>query len=227
MRGIQQAVFVWSQSNRGFYPGVVKFAESSGDAFVNETDIERYAGGGQSAGSRVTARWVLLYEGDYFPPEYGLSPGETEPEKLSGFEPGLASGIYTDDDNMASFAMSQLIGNPLGTQTAFGRLREWSDLAGSSAVVISDRLVDGTNTVPLTHTSIWNPQPGLWQGGVAFNDNHVEIFNDSEILTTEYAGTRNNLPDNLFAGRLSGDQNGLNHSNAKQIMRGYGGVTIR
>lgn len=227
MRGIQQGMLASSQENKGFYPGAVRVAELSRDAFIHESEIEMYSGGGQLAGSHVTARWTLLYEDDFISPDFGFSPGETEPQKLTPFDPYAPPGTYTRDQYLTSFALPQLIVNSAGTLTAEGRLREWSNNAGSDAVVVSDRMTGGINRQVNTHTSIWNGEPGKWEGVVTFNDNHVEFFNSSEIERTEYGSVSNNLPDNLFADNPPGERNAVNHANAKQIMRWRSGHIIR
>lgn len=227
MRGIQQGLFIASQDLKGFYPGVERVAPLSVDAFFDESRIKKYSGGGASAGSHVSARWCLLYEGDYFTPEYGFSPGEIEPDRLTPFDPNAADGTYTRDNYLTSFALPQLIVDSAGTRTAEGRLSEWSDSAGSRAVTVSDRMHGGDNRDVSTHSSIWNTEPGGWEGAIAFNDNHAEFFNSPEVDNTIYGDVTNSLPDNLFADNPPGEQNGVNHSNAKQIMRWRSGQLIR
>lgn len=227
MRGIQQGLFISSQDRKGWYPGVERVATLSVDTFVDESQIKQYAGGGASAGSHVSARWCLLYEGEYIPPEYGFSPGEIEPERLTPFDPYAADGSYTRDNYLTSFALPQLIVDPAGTLTAKGRVSEWSDSAGSRAVTVSDRMHSGNNQDVSTHSSIWNTEPGGWEGAIAFNDNHVEFYNSPEVESTIYGSVQNSLPDNLFADNPPGEQNSINHSNAKQIMRWRSGQLIR
>ena len=226
MRGIQQGLFVSSQDRKGFYPGVERVAVDSPDAFVDESAIESYSGGGSSAGSHVTARWCLLYDGDYITPDYGFSPGEIEADRLTRYDPQAAPGTYTIDEYLTSFALAQLIVNTSGTLTAEERLREWSDAAGSGAVTVSDRMHSGDNHALTTHSSIWDTRPGFWEGAVAYNDNHV-VFASSSEVETSYGSFRNSRLDNLFADNPPGEQNRPNHANAKQIMRWRSGQLIR
>ncbi|MEM1354131.1 MAG: prepilin-type N-terminal cleavage/methylation domain-containing protein [Planctomycetota bacterium] len=226
MRGIQQGLLIASQDNKGFYPGAYAVATLSSESFVDESQIEKYSGGGALAGSHVSARWCLRYEGEYFTPDYGFSPGEIEPERLTRFDPNAAPGTYTRDNYLTSFALPQLIVDLPGTLTAEGRLREWSDSAGSRAVTVSDRMHSGDNHDLATHSSIWNATPGGWEGAIAFNDNHCEFFTTPEVPDTAYGEIKIFCQTTCLPTTHRGS-NAVNHSNAKQIMRWRSGQLIR
>lgn len=223
VRGIHQGLFIYAQSAKGLYPGVDTISDTGSEAFTDAADIARYSSGGVLAGSHANARWIMLMEGDYFAPDYAISPGETETEKLTTFDRQAAT-VYTIDNYMSSFALSQL--NLADNSPAPGRLGEWSDTANSSSVAVSDRMLSGVNSVVSTHASIWQDDPGKWVGSIAYNDNHTEFSDTSEVEGTGYGDIRNDLPDNLFADNTPGEQNSVNHANAKQIANGASTVAL-
>ncbi|MFK7789135.1 MAG: type II secretion system protein [Phycisphaeraceae bacterium] len=221
-RGIQQGIFILSQSNKGWYPGVNQLVQGDGvKTFTASSAIPGNWTGGARAGQYPEARWILLMADDAFTPEYAISPAETN-EKMTEWDP---NGTYTqsDDQYISSFGLSALFTNLGGADfVANGRTGEWRDTANSRAVVVSDRLAGGTFNAPQTHQSLWSENG--WKGSITFNDNHVEFSDTSEIEGTKYVDTAAELPDNIF-GQFGGDDQNVPtfmsaDANAYQIVHG-------
>ncbi|MEO0476399.1 MAG: prepilin-type N-terminal cleavage/methylation domain-containing protein [Planctomycetota bacterium] len=212
-RGIQQGIFILSQDNKGWYPGVKQLVQgNSSKTWTAASEMPSSWGpAGGLAGQYPEARWVLMMENDAFVPEYAISPSEVA-ENIQEYDP---DGTYTHNDNqyISSFGMSALFTNLAGADfVANGRTGEWRDTANSRAVVISDRLTGGTKADPDTHESLWSED--TWRGSITFNDNHVEFSDDSEIEDTKYVDQSAFLPDNIF-GQFNGeDQNVPTHMSA-------------
>ena len=204
-RGIQQGIFVLSQNNKGWYPGVKQLVQ--GDAsktWVAASEIPGNWSSGSLAGQWPEARWILLMDDDAFVPEYAISPSETN-EKITEWDINNTYGPQ-DDEYITSFGMSALFTRLSGADfVANGRTGEWRDTANSRAVVISDRLTGGDKADPDTHESLWSEDS--WRGSITFNDNHVEFVDDSEIEGTKYVDQAAVLPDNIFGQFSSEDQN--------------------
>ena len=71
---------------------------------------------------------------------------------------------------------------------------------------------------PDTHNSLWSPEPGGFEGSVAFNDNHVEFSNTSVLTRTTHDGTFW-ANDNIFVA-----EGGANN-NTRMISRGLRDVS--
>jgi prepilin-type N-terminal cleavage/methylation domain-containing protein len=154
VRGIQQAFFQYAQGNQQKYPGMGK-------------DDEKTAGN----------RFQILLDGNFFTPEYIISPVE------SSKTPG-SKDITTDN---FSYALLDIATN------ASGRRNEWSSSANSEAACIFDRnTASGTGA---SSRSIHSTND--WRGSVAYNDGHTNFETNSEIERTRY-GNRQNINDDLF-----------------------------
>ncbi len=166
LRGIHQNIVIWSQSNHLYYPGL------DGRGQPNDTTVE--------------ARFQVLLEGDYFNPEYIISPGEF----LTAWQPGtaLTAANY-------SYAMLQL--PPQGQ-----RLKAWRDTSNGLSAILSDRNIHADGK-PAAAQSIWTTNPGEWHGSVVWNDNHVDVRLETSVLEkTQYAKSATFTSDSLF---LDGD----------------------
>lgn len=221
-RGIQQGVYIMSQSNKGWYPGVNKLVQGDGaKTFISSADMPGNWTGGGRPGQFPEARWILMMDDDAFTPEYAISPSETN-EKITEWDPNGTYG-QLDDEYISSYALSALFTNLNSADfVANGRTGEWRDTANSRAVVVSDRLVSGTLGAPVTHQSLWSDNG--WRGSITFNDNHVELSDTSEIEDTKYIDTAAVLPDNIFGQFNGSDQNVPLHmtadANAYQVVHG-------
>lgn len=220
-RGIQQGVYIMSQSNKGWYPGVNKLVP--GNANKTWTAASEMPGNwtrSDPAGQYPEARWILMMDDDAFTPEYAISPSETNPNVVEWD----INDTFNPHDNqyIASFGLSALFTTQNGQNVANGRTGEWRDTANSRAVVVSDRLTGGTFSAPQSHQSLWSDNG--WRGSITFNDNHVEFSDTSEIEDTKYVDTEAFLPDNIFGQFGGADQNVptymLSDANAYQVIHG-------
>lgn len=224
VRGIQQGFFTHSQDNKGWFAGI----QSSGakvagnDTFVNQNDINNWNEGGQLAGSYVEARWIVLLNGDFVPPDYLVSPAEIR-ESVQPFD---ESQTYTTGQHFSSYALPLLVNSQNQNEVATGRAGEWRDNANGGSPVASDRLLDApgvVNTNPVLHQSIWMDKLGSWQGSVSYNDNSTEFINSAEIERSDFLGENTATFESLFIdGNIDIAQSGLGYFyNAKQIAQGW------
>ena len=234
LRGINQGMFVYSQSNKDLFPGLVKLdMSSSWNSCVNSADIKTYNdnAGPQAAGADVQARWIICLNADFFTPEYLISPGEVNSNIQPWSETG---GPYNGNSTISSYALPRIASNVTGPANIMqeGRAREWTASANSQAITVSDRLyapgLVPTPDNPTSHLSLWaSDQPGRWEGGISFNDNHTENFQTSVIEETlTYAGKSTTAPDNIFWPNDGNNTDpGLNF-NAQQIVRNHDGPRL-
>ncbi|MFN3167898.1 MAG: type II secretion system protein [Phycisphaeraceae bacterium] len=229
VRGIQQGMFIFASSNKELYPGLDELnLNSPNDACTDATKIKTYATGGAQAGAHVGARYALCLEEDLFSADYLISPSEL----TSGIEPWNQDTVYREQDVFFSYALPRIWQS--GGKMSQGRMFEWRATASASAVVVTDRLfrnsgagVAVNRNDASTHYSLASTtEPGQWQGGISFNDNHTEWFSTSEIdVQLSYAGVKTDGPDNIFSANAVGNQSiptgaNANQFNAQQIIRG-------
>ncbi|MFN3167899.1 MAG: prepilin-type N-terminal cleavage/methylation domain-containing protein [Phycisphaeraceae bacterium] len=224
IRGVQQGLFIYAQSNKDLYPGLRKLDFNSlPNAAVDAADIDSYTAGGTVAGAHVGGRYALALDEDLFSPDYLVSPLEV----TSSIQPWDEGRSYREQDIFFSYALPRIQRG--SNKLSDGRAYEWQAQANSQAVVVSDRLyrlANQTITDPDTHVSIAEPENrGAWEGGISFNDNHVESYQTSAIDTVlSYANVKTDGPDNLFDARKVGNQRTPAGSetqyNAQQIIRG-------
>lgn len=229
-RGIQQGVFIHSQGNKGWYAGVEsKGMQGNGaDTFVDASSIDNWTAGGNTAGRQVQARWIILLEGDFFTPEYAMSPAEISADAQE-YDP---TQTYAVGDFFYSYALPQIDRAGAANDPARGRCGEWRDNATGGAVVSSDRLLIGSiNSDPAVHQSIWMNELGEWEGSVTYNDNSTEFRNTARMENTSYLGVKPDGEENLFADG-SGLDNAANPGqtnwieyNSKQVVDGDQGTT--
>ena len=197
LRGIHQGLVTFANSNKNNFAGL----DSKGDCLTNSAANTGSAG----TGNRIEARYFVLFKGDFFTPEYAISPSET-----------ANVTEYDEDDNITvvfganaknySYAMLQFAptsGTDLAVSAATAaRGAEWSQTLNSQAIVVSDRNVGANATTALQsiHTEAGDQE---WTGSVLWNDNHVG-FEQEEIFETKYANGALNqtaagvADDNLF-----------------------------
>jgi hypothetical protein len=168
LRGIHQGLVVFANSNRNYFPGI---------SASNEND-----------GIEVESRFQTLMEGDFFTPEYAISPSETEANIVmwDGTSPVVS-------DNY-SFAMLQLPDDdPENASDREGRRTEWAQTLNSQAIAMSDRNL-GTPSQP---GSVYADPSVGWHGAAVWNDNAV-MFETDEVFETKYDGGELNPTDDLF-----------------------------
>jgi len=197
LRGIHQGLITYANSNKGYLPGIYSNGEVLADGALT---------GNSGDGNTPQARYWMMFDGDYFTPEYAISPSENAP-----IYPYPGSGPVAADHYsyaMLSFGKtgSASVVNPGDPPTypldpySAGRAGEWSQTLNSQAIVASDRNT-GSNTstdIQSIHTST----PGQWSGSVLWNDNHV-AFETTHQFQTKYGNGTMNMQDHLFE-----DENG-------------------
>ncbi|MEX0744969.1 MAG: type II secretion system protein [Phycisphaeraceae bacterium] len=172
IRGIHQGLIVDAQNNSGYYTGL---------------DVD-----GKPAGLAVEERFKALLDGDFFTPEYAVSPSETSPAIRV-----WQTGPFTSDHH--SYAMLQV-------PVSGGRYEEWRETFNPAAIAVTDRNT-GTASQPASiYTGAtrgggsgcsWRAGTYAgWAGGVAFNDNSVQ-FTEHHRDATDYAGHAH-VDDHLF-----------------------------
>lgn len=207
LRGIHQALVTFANSNKNKFAGMTSNGEILADG--DKTT------GSSGRGDYVQARYWILLDGDYFTPEYGISPSETE--NIVTYDRGRDKIAAPVQWNRAvkhySYAMLDIHADPnnpkVVAKDAAGRGQEWAQTLNSQAIVLSDRNI-GTDTgrnVQSIHS-----RRSEWTGSVLWNDNHV-AFESSMFLETKFAngglhdGDPGDGADGLFTSEK--DANGL------------------
>jgi prepilin-type N-terminal cleavage/methylation domain-containing protein len=209
VRGIHQAMVIFSQGNNGWYPG-----------YDNEGDIAAYSGAGIAANGQTTGvgagngahpaiRFREMWDDRLFDGPYMISPSEPgQPQTNDGQD--LAPGSHTDPTQVGySYALLALVDGAETPTTGARRTDEWRETTHQRSVVISDRLIKDSVSTRLRSVHTDPTSANDWKGSIGFNDNHVE-FEPDEIIDTVYGSeTRVSrvTDDNLFA-----QNNGLNAS---------------
>lgn len=224
VRGIQQGFFTHSQDNKGWFAGIQSSGakELGADTFLHQDNIKNWNQGGQLAGSYVEARWIVLLNGDFVPPDYLVSPAEIR----ESVQPYDESQTYTTGQYFSSFALPLLVNPQAQNIVATGRAGEWRDNANGGSPVASDRLLNEpgvVNTDPTKHQSIWMDRLGQWQGSVSYNDNSTEFIQSANVERTDFLGNNTTTYESLFIdGNIDIAQSGLGYFyNAKQIAEGW------
>jgi hypothetical protein len=198
---------------------------SQADTWSNTYNFDNNQTG--AAGAYAGFRFALAVENELFPPEYLISPGEVS-DKIVKMD--VTRTDYDGNDQFYSYSLPRLansLGNP-GSLTD-GRAYEWKGSGSPTAIIASDRLVRYAATTasdPTTHRSIWSgDEPGEWEGGISFNDGHVEWFESSVVeRSLTYKGYETTGDDNLFVsaqppGQTIPASDPPTHYNAHQIIR--------
>ncbi len=172
VRGIQQAMVLWSNSNNSYYPGrnvdgtvltTVQFqnGEYSGNA---PTPVDQ------------SAVYAMLLNGQFFTPEYIISPRDTSAVLLTA--PALLSTGGGGPPNY-SYAFLEFTGDSR-------RVLEWQDTNNSQAPIVADPssqirsdLTEHTYHSDVSVTS--RPTPADYEGNIGWNDNHVTFENSSQF----------------------------------------------
>lgn len=219
LRGIHQGLVIFGQSNKFFYPGL----NSKGNVFagsVTET-------GSTQTSHAVESRYWIMFRGDFFTPEYAISPSETASvtEYDGGSDPTTVP-VEWDTGSAGtkhySYALLTIFSPgpyPLAPQDT--RSSEWRETANTQAVVMSDRNT-GSNGQAANLKSIHTNEVGDWKGSVLWNDNHVG-FEQTAVLETKYANggllvdAAGDPVDELFRGGNT-DSNGNTNTDALMVI---------
>ena len=168
VRGMQQSMVTFAQSNNNNYPG----RDSSGGV-ITAANLP-YTGAAFDGDSVEGRIGEMLREG-LVPPELLVNPMDSV-KTIYATGAVNAQGVPTntvDSDNY-SYAL-------LHITVAGARQREWTDTTNSSAIVVSDRLADTGGTGGAIAKGQEEKYDSLyaqdgWQGNLGYNDNHVNYF---------------------------------------------------
>ena len=186
VRGIQQGMVLFAQSNQGFYPGM----NSSGGEATEAADANQTIPyiNGVNNGHNVEVRFAIMLGDELFPAKYLISPAESAAKTI--FDASQAKTVTTFATTNYSFSLLRI-------DQPGQRANEWKDTTNAEAVVISDRLLNGAlpNTAgnPTTYDSI-HAENG-WKGSIGFNDNHVEFVTNPEMSLKYGSNTLQNTDD--------------------------------
>lgn len=217
LRGIHQGLVAFANSNKNNFAGF----DSRGRIIANGKETTGNSGDGDT----VQARFWIMLEGDFFTPEYAISPSEVAnvDEVEWGGRNGTATVKWDDNTKHYSYAMLGIKGVAGEAPDAnfAGRGAEWKQTLNSQAIVLSDRNTgtNATNQVESIHTG----DRGDWQGSVLWNDNHVQ-FDNGQYYETKYANGAlhsdrfGNGTDNLFDSEA--DANGQVGVDALMVIAG-------
>lgn len=224
LRGIHQGLVTFANSNKSKFAGL----DSNGQTVANGPNTT----GNSGKGEMIQARYWILLDGDYFTPEYAISPSESK--TVTEYVPATGTGanpvqFAPTGVKHYSYAMLQFAA---GGSTATGptqyhitaatvrRAAEWEQTLNSQSIVVSDRNAGADNTTGMQSI---HSEVGDWIGSVLWNDNHVS-FENTEYFTTKYADAGLNTDANGDpADHLFNNTVGANNSvaNANAVMAKY------
>ncbi|MEM9346458.1 MAG: prepilin-type N-terminal cleavage/methylation domain-containing protein [Planctomycetota bacterium] len=214
-RGIHQAMVIYSQSNKGWYPGIEDGeilgvgANLSGTAAPSVASGDSFEGQADN-GVSASVVMALMLNDDSFTPEYLVSPADTDAKVA---RPGSTNdtdgkpvgqintgqgGSSTPNYSYAVLRRQILTGTPTNEQRA--RLAEWRETMNSRAVIMSDRIVTGGH-------SIWADDGDDWEGSVVRNDNSTTYELSRRIKGLKY-GSMSTAEDDIFQPGSAGDTDG-------------------
>ncbi|MFN3167579.1 MAG: type II secretion system protein [Phycisphaeraceae bacterium] len=231
LRGIHQGLVTFANSNKNNYAGL----NSKGQILGNDNRTT----GNSGEGDTVQARYWIMLKGEFFTPDYAISPSETN--TMTPYEPATGTGVNRVEWSTAntgekhySYAFLGFVrGNAVttgGTPRPFNvqansaqRAAEWKQTLNSQAVIVSDRATDGPadNAIRSIHTD----EDGEWRGSVLWGDNHV-AFENEQFFETKYGSGSLNRPngnqdaDNLFEDEASVGNNRTRGANALMVIEG-------
>jgi prepilin-type N-terminal cleavage/methylation domain-containing protein len=192
LRGIHQALVVFAQSNKNWYPGIASDGTTMTVAEVNDTGT--FTGrGGTSNGRNSSGIFAVALNQDVFTPEYLINPIDGEATPVSETTDTDLDFEGGGDPHNFSYANLYWQENATGPQES-GRVAEWKESFNSQAIVLSDRLI-GSGA---TKSSLWTELgSGKWEGTITNNDNSTNFENTDEGYTTQY-GNATVEDDSLF-----------------------------
>ncbi len=233
VRGIVQALIVWSSSGNGSYP-----LPSQLDA--SNATIDGLASTKDTTGNILS---VLIMTGN-ISPELCVSPAESNPaiRLLNNYEyatPHLAAnpqnalwdptfrGTPDDAPTIANIAAAGIGHQSYAHVIPFGKRRAlWIDTFNSTEAIFANRGPTYAASDAAPSSSKWSLLPGLtgtasntllihggrntWEGNVGYNDNHVnfETSPAPSALTFKSRTSRGVAlaPDNLFVNEIDEDE---------------------
>ncbi len=188
LRGIFQGLVTYANSNKNWYPGLNSKGEYLiADPITQDTPLREQDILKPQFGIAVEGRYAILLHGEFFTPDYAISPSESD----ATIKPWSETGPLTAKHY--SYAMLQV-------PEAGDRHDEWKQTLSSQAIVVSDR---NTGTAELPN-SIHSDGSQGWMGRVLWNDNFVG-FEASPVFETKYGKSQLNKNDHLFTADSTSD----------------------
>ncbi len=176
MRGIHSGMVMFSSGNKDFYPGFDSNGNPSRKSVAARAGVY---GTASTDGRDVVYRLTLLLRGNFFSPEYLLSPFETDPDVTVP-----QSNVNMLPGRNYSFAMRNIA--QIGTK----RNEEWRATNNSKAAIISDRNIGGPGSaagiLSTKAQSIHTGKGNGWSGGVIWNDNHGTYETTDQVYTENH-----------------------------------------
>jgi len=206
LRGIHQGLVTYANSNKENFAGL----NSKGDIIAG---ANADTGSAMDPGDSVEARYWIMLGGDFFTPEYSISPTETLAEE---YDPGTGATDArvewdTGSGGTKNYSYSLLsISGTVGAAPNAARASEWSQTLNTQAIVVSDRNTGANSGTSIQ--SIHSNEAGDWKGSVLWNDNHVG-FEQDHLFATRYANgalvvdAAGDGIDNLYDGQNDSDGN--------------------
>ena len=219
IRSIHQGLVMYGHENNGYFPG----RTSNGGLFENTTDGDTVLWNtgmfvresSVHRGSYVGYRVGLLLMSEYIDAAMLISPLENRPHWRGGHNYLDAvrpddSGDYEAGNNNAGWSYAMLGIHPNsgagGGILPRPRFDEWENTQNSQAPIVVDRLVRyavaaGPNASALSPSDWYSVHTaeasGMWEGAVAYNDNHVNQEPD-RYLDTRFGDGPRLRRDNIF-----------------------------
>lgn len=228
LRGIHQAMIIFAQDNTspgsrvGWYPGQ---APERGTAITPELGTITFNGGVPHGGHPDT-RFAMMLDRDLFSPDYLVSPLETDAD-IVPFDASVTTDFDGGSGPHFSYATLDTTwtgsGHLYRTHVVDGQGRrpmEWRATGNGQAIVLGDRVLGATPDYssgdPTHHSHVTREGSGQWQGGIAWNDNHVETHDGVVVDQTKYDVASPFSDDNLFMDDPGGDDACLYHPRGTQ-----------
>jgi prepilin-type N-terminal cleavage/methylation domain-containing protein len=187
LKGIHQSMVIFSQSNKGFYPGV---KSDGSEVTTSDFNIDSTASG-NAVGRTVRGRFEILLDRNMFEPSYMINPSETKEEWSTA---GVTSANFSY--TMLAIAFNGTPGTSLNTWI---RNFEWrGTTSNSQAIVLGDRNT-GANFNTQVSSVYTATNSGDWKGTVVYNDNHTK-FESTHLLDVQYGEAAVKTADNIFQG---------------------------
>jgi len=203
LRSLQQSMAIYAQDNKDYYTGL----NSKGEVKAGSEFDGSYAGltlngagGNHQTGIGMVPRFLELLQTEILAPEHILSPVEKAPGRAPWSTSSGRDYLQSVDISYAILCLRwnnypglNTLNTP-GSQVKLGGAtgQAWRGEMGASTPIFSDRnaaLNSGE------YSSLWRQDD--WEGGVVFNDNHVEHLQDKLIENIKLGQTV--IPqDNLF-----------------------------
>ena len=197
LRGIHQGMVTFSQGcrsggNDGAFPGI--YLKGTAAAAVNTGDFRAPAV--TSDATFIANGLARMMNGNYFTPDYAVSPGEKNPtvkpavpHAVGGrFSPPAASGTVTSANTSYAWLNiadaygpdpADMVPHLIGPGQA-PALPEWYETLHADAIVLGDRVSEDGNA------SIWSDD--RWEGTVVRNDNSTSFETTDTFTGLVYGG---------------------------------------